>query len=357
MCNKYRNPIQCILPPYLFDKVLKDEKNKLFEEALDNKFRNSRLRNDRKFISALPQSQMRMLQLTTTKVSAKPKPNIKVHSCKHGYSLPGTLITDPSKDKDAKNVQKGAEETWKFFYDLFKRNSIDNQGMAIIQSVHYGKRYQNAMWNGRQMLYGDGDGKVFGSFTLDIDIIGHELAHGVTQFEANLDYENQSGALNESFSDVFGIMVKQRALNQDVKKSNWLIGENVMLGSKYALRSMKAPGTAFLNHPEWGDDPQPATMDGYVKLPNTEAGDNGGVHYNSGIPNFAFYVACFNRGGFSWETIGKIWYAALTDTVTLRPNANFADVKKLTIKKATELFGKGSLEEKAVKQGWKEAKV
>ena len=119
MCNKYRNPIQCILPPYLFDKVLKDEKNKLFEEALDNKFRNSRLRNDRKFISALPQSQMRMLQLTTTKASAKPKPIIKVHTCKHGYSLPGTLITDPSKDKDAKNVQKGAEETWKFFYDLF----------------------------------------------------------------------------------------------------------------------------------------------------------------------------------------------------------------------------------------------
>ena len=214
----------------------------------------------------------------------------------------------------------------------------------------------NAYWDGRRMVYGDGDGSVFTSFTSDIDVIGHELTHGVTENEANLDYENQSGAMNESFSDIFGIMIKQRYNNQDVKKSNWLIGEKVMIGPKYALRSMKAPGTAYINHPELGDDPQPATMDKYQNLPDTSSGDWGGVHINSGIPNFAFYVAAFNMGGYAWEKAGRIWYAVLTDN-NLAQNAKFADVKNLTIVHAEKLFGNNSPEVKAVKQGWSEAKV
>ena len=103
--------------------------------------------------------------------------------------------------------------------------------MTIQQYIHYDKKYDNAFWDGRRMIFGDGDGTIFGSFTTDIDIIGHELTHGVTQYEANLDYHLQAGALNESFSDVFGILIKQRVLNQDVKQSNWLIGENVLLGN------------------------------------------------------------------------------------------------------------------------------
>ena len=113
-------------------------------------------------------------------------------------------------------------------------------------------------------------------------------------------------------------MVKQRMLNQDVNQSDWLIGENVLLGKQYALRSMKAPGTAFVNHPELGTDPQPATMDHVVKLPDTKKGDWGGVHYNSGITNFAFYVTAFNIGGFAWEKAGQIWYAAMTDLTALK---------------------------------------
>jgi len=246
--------------------------------------------------------------------------------------------------------------SWDFYYELFGRNSVDNKGLILSHFVHYDRKYENAYWDGRHMIYGDGDGLTFASFTADIDVIGHELTHGVMENEANLDYENQAGALNESFSDVFGIMIKQKFLNQDVRKSNWLIGEKLLKGGKYALRSMKAPGKGYINHPDLGDDPQPATMDGYEKLPNTAEGDWGGVHINSGIPNFAFFVTAYNIGGFAWEKAGRIWYAAMTDR-NLAKNAKFTDLKQLTIQHAGKIFGTNSLEILAVKQGWKEAKV
>jgi Zn-dependent metalloprotease len=355
MCKNHRSPIQCILPPYISSKL--DKSNHVSsEEALDNAFRTYRFRSDRLFISHLHNENRKMLAVKKAGVK-KPQANIEIYDVAKGYSLPGKLMTATliNKDKDAKNVKLGVQATWDFYYSIFKRNSIDNEGMALINSVHYGKKYNNAMWNGRQMVFGDGDKKVFDSFTVDIDIIGHELAHGVTEYTSNFDYENQSGALNESFSDVFGMMIKQYALKQKVNESNWLIGENVMLGKSYALRSMIAPGTAFLNHPQWGDDPQPATMDDYVKLPNTEEGDWGGVHYNSGIPNYAFCMAAMEVGGYSWEKVGKVWYAALTQT--LKYNADFNDAKKATIAHAKKLYGSGSKVHKAVVNGWKKAKV
>jgi Zn-dependent metalloprotease len=260
-----------------------------------------------------------------------------------------------ANDITAKNVRSGVKQTWNFYNDIFKRNSIDNEGMALVNSIHYGKKYKNAMWNGRQMVYGDGDKIVFDSFTADIDIIAHELAHAVTQYTANFNYENQPGALNESFSDVFGIMVKQYALQQDVDASNWLIGENILIGKEFAIRSLIAPGTAYVNHPIWGDDPQPATMNKFVKLRNNAKGDWGGVHYNSGIPNFAFCMAAKEAGGFSWDTVGKVWYAALTES--LKADADFETAKKATILQASKLFGKNSKVHKAVIKGWKAAKV
>jgi len=355
MCNHHRNPVQCILPPYIADKMKNSGKHEP-EEALDNQLRNYRMRSDRKFFSALPHADQMVLAVKKAK-PVKPKPAIEIHNVKKGYSLSGSLMTAAqiARDKNAKNVLNGVKSTWDFYYTLFNRNSVDNAGMTLINSVHYGKRYNNAMWNGRQMVYGDGDGKVFGSFTLDIDIIGHELTHAVTQYTANLNYENQSGALNESFSDVFGIMIKQYALKLDVDQSDWLIGENVMLGKQYALRSMIAPGTAYKNHPQWGDDPQPATMNKYIKMPNTDAGDNGGVHYNSGIPNYAFCMAAKEAGGYAWETVGKVWYATLTQS--LKADADFAAMKKSTILQAQKLFGKNSKVHKAVIGGWEAAKV
>jgi Zn-dependent metalloprotease len=356
MCTNHRNPIQCILPPYIADKMKQSKKIKK-EESLDNEFRNNRFRSDRNFFANLEIEEQNLLAIKKTKVG-KPKPIIEIHNLEKGYSLPGKKMMtadEIAKDKVATHVKQGVLHTWNFYYNIFNRNSIDNAGKVLVNSIHYGKRYNNAMWNGRQMVFGDGDKKVFDSFTEDIDIIGHELAHAVTQYSANLIYEKQSGALNESFSDVFGIMIKQYALKQDVNQSNWLIGENIMIGDEYAIRSMIAPGTAYKKHPEWGDDPQPATMDDFVKMANNPNGDYGGVHYNSGIPNFAFCMAAKEAGGFAWETVGKVWYAALTQS--LQQDADFTAAKKATIKQAISLFGRGSKVHKAVIKGWKAAKV
>jgi Zn-dependent metalloprotease len=225
--------------------------------------------------------------------------------------------------------------------------------MIIDQTVHYGEEYNNAFWNGEQMVYGDGDEELFTRFTIDMDIVAHELTHGVTQYEASLLYWYQSGALNESFSDVFGSLVKQRKLGQDVKEADWLIGANVLIGENYALRSMKAPGTAYQNHPIIGDDPQPATMDDYYELAPWD--DNGGVHINSGIPNHAFYLAAMEIKGYAWEKAGLIWYRTLCDK--LGKISTFVRAARATILVAREEFGVRSLEEKAVIKAWKAVKV
>src|SRR5262249_6826367 len=148
----------------------------------------------------------------------------------------------------------------------------------------------------------------FNRFTISVDIMGHELTHGVTAYTAGLIYQGQSGALNESISDVFGSMVKQFALSQTVATADWLIGAGIFTPkvNGVALRSMKEPGTAY-NDPVLGKDPQPADMAHYV---NTSS-DNGGVHINSGIPNRAFYLTAVALGGNSWDRAGRIWYATL----------------------------------------------
>ena len=262
--------------------------------------------------------------------------------------------------RDAKNVIEGAGNVWNFYKKLFNRNSIDNKGMAILQNIRYRenkfKPFFNAFWDGEQMFYGTSLPKYTNSFTTDLDIIGHELTHGVIDFEAALNYENQSGALNESYADVFGILIKQWANKTSARKADWLIGKNI-LKRKNALRSMKAPGTAYKNDPVFGDDPQPAFMKDYMKMPNTEEDDYGGVHYNSGITNHAFYITAFELNGNAWDKAGAIWYAALQDKQLLKKNANFKAAADATLQKAVLLFGKGSLAEKAVQKGWKETGV
>lgn len=352
------SPIQCVIPPYMIEKLIESGSRTVATRGIENKFRSYRFRSDRMFFSGA--SDRVRASLVFKKKARAVKPVLEVYSAGNKTSLPGRLLKRARTgytDKDAERVYQGGIQTWQLYYDLFGRNSIDNAGMAIIQSIHYGTKYQNAFWNGRQMIYGDGDGTIFGSFTTDVDIIGHELTHGVTQYACNLNYENQSGAMNESFSDVFGILVKQRAMNQDARQSDWLIGENVVIGDEYAIRSMKEPGSAYRDHPVLGSDPQPATMAEYQDLPNTPEGDWGGVHVNSGIPNFAFYVAAYNRGGYAWDTIGRIWYAVLTDTVRIPPDATFLNVKEATLYHARNMFGDGSLELKAVEDGWKAARV
>ena len=364
MCQNHFSPVQCIIPPYINNRLAASPDKNISQIAINTKFRSYRFRSDRTFFKNANDTEKGILCAIPrrAKKTETESAKLEVYDCKTTTSLTNAALlwendgTALPADQDAVNVINAGDATWKFYYELFGRNSIDNLGMIIQQYIHYDRKYDNAFWDGRRMIYGDGDGEIFGSFTGDIDIIGHELTHGVTQYEANLEYHGQAGAMNESFSDIFGVLIKQRVLNQDAKTADWLIGENVLLGDQYALRSMKAPGTGYKNHPQIGDDPQPATMDEYVDLPDTDQGDWGGVHYNSGITNFAFYVTAYNMGGFAWEKAGKIWYSALTDK-SLQQNATFIDLKNLTLNIAGKLYGENSLEVKAVENGWNAAKV
>ncbi|WP_243697646.1 M4 family metallopeptidase [Geodermatophilus obscurus] len=244
----------------------------------------------------------------------------------------------------------GLGSTRQFYQDVLQRNSIDDRGMRLDAYVHRGVRYNNAFWNGQVMVFGDGDGVVFTDFTASLDVIAHELTHGVTEHTAGLDYHNQSGALNESMSDVMGVLVKQWSLRQTADQADWLIGADIFtpgIGAD-ALRSLKAPGQAYDND-LLGKDPQPAHMRDYVELPDTEEGDNGGVHINSGIPNKAFYVTALEIGGYAWEVAGRIWYESLRASTATTEFQEFADT---TFVKAGELYGIDSAEQKAVQTGW-----
>jgi Zn-dependent metalloprotease len=179
-------------------------------------------------------------------------------------------------------------------------------------------------------------------------VTGHELTHGVTQYSGGLDYKGQSGALNESLSDVFGSLVKQYHLGQTAEQADWLIGQGMFTDAVngVALRSMKAPGTAY-DDPALGKDPQPAQMADYVETDS----DNGGVHINSGIPNHAFYLAATTLGGHAWEKAGRVWYDTLTSK-KLPSGADFVTFASMTYATAGTLFGVNSTESDAVHEAW-----
>ena len=173
---------------------------------------------------------------------------ITVADCRHGQTLPGTPIARPgtSGDSAVKNAFDEARAVYEFYQTVFGRNSIDNMGMTIGSSVHYGRLYNNAFWNGSRMAYGDGDGQLFVDFTGSTDVIAHELTHGVTQYSAQLGYSGDAGGLNESLSNCFGSMFRQWRKQQDVSAADWLIGADIMGPQAKAkgftcLRDMAAP--------------------------------------------------------------------------------------------------------------------
>jgi Zn-dependent metalloprotease len=279
-----------------------------------------------------------------------------VYDATSGTDLPGKLVRGegdpPVNDPAVNEAYDAAGATYDFFKEVYDRNSIDDRGLRLDSTVHYSIQYDNAFWNGSQMVYGDGDGQIFNRFTKAIDVIGHELAHGITQYEAGLIYRGEQGALNESMSDVFGSLVKQWVRKQTADQADWIIGEGLFMPSVkgVGIRSMKAPGTAY-NDPLLGADPQPA----HEKDKYRGNEDNGGVHINSGIPNHAFYLTAMEIGGYAWEKAGKIWYVALRDR--LRPWSNFSRAALHTVAIAGELYGQGSQEQKAVRNGWEKVGV
>jgi len=262
--------------------------------------------------------------------------------------LPGQRVELPSKDVAVREAFDGSGKTYALYWKAFDRDSIDGRGLRLDSTVHYGTRYSNALWNGRQMIYGDGDGRYFLRFTKCLDVIGHELTHGVTQYSARLGYKNESGALNEHFSDVFGVLTRQFAAKQTAAKADWLVGAGLYTKrvEGAAIRSMKAPGTAY-DDPVLGKDPQPAHMRDYVRM--TE--DDGGVHINSGIPNRAFYELSILLGGKAWAVAGKIWYRTLTKK--LESSSRFQECADATYESAGELFGAQSGPQDAVLAAWR----
>jgi Zn-dependent metalloprotease len=276
-----------------------------------------------------------------------------VYTAGHKQHLPGTVVATEQNPPDGSDPAvleafDGLGATWDFFSTAYDRQSIDDEGLALDATVHYGSRYNNAFWNSEQMVFGDGDGQLFNRFTIAVDVIGHELTHGVTQDETGLVYMFQPGALNESLSDVFGSLVKQKLKHQTALQADWLIGEGLLTHAVKgrALRSLKAPGTAY-DDDVLGKDPQPDHMSKYV---DTYA-DNGGVHINSGIPNRAFYLAAIGLGGYAWEKAGRIWYEALRDSA-LRENTGFRRFASLTVLTAARLHGAGGPEQAIVARAW-----
>jgi Zn-dependent metalloprotease len=279
-------------------------------------------------------------------------PDRTVKDAKNLEELPGQTVRSEggaaTGDAIADQAYDWLGVTFDFYEAAYRRNSIDGAGLPMTSTVHYGKDYDNAFWNGEQMVYGDGDGTLFTSFTGPLDVTGHELTHGVTQNTANLDYYGQPGALNESMSDVFGVLIKQYHLGQTADQADWLIGQGLLAPgvNGVALRSMKEPGSAY-DDPNLGKDPQPGHMDNYVQTYR----DNGGVHINSGIPNRAFYLAATAIGGHAWERAGQIWYDTLTGG-RLSSTIEFKGFAAATVETATRLYGAGGSEADAVRNAW-----
>ena len=266
---------------------------------------------------------------------SKRKPKRKVYDCKNTWEQRVKLVRDEGKpatgDKDADLVYKYAGNVRDYFNKVLDRNSIDNSGMDLILHVHFGEESMTAFWDGDEMTFGDGDGEIFISFTQSLDVVAHELAHGVTQHTADLEYFSQSGALNEHFSDVFGSAITQHVLKQDAGQADWLVGNEIMGPSLYgeALRSMQAPGMAYDNN-LLGKDPQPAHMSDYYAGND----DNQGVHINSGIPNRAFYMVSMEIGT---DKAALIWYDALQK---LWATAKFNDAVEVIVESARMLTKK-----------------
>jgi Zn-dependent metalloprotease len=276
----------------------------------------------------------------------------RVYTAQGGTVLPGKLVRQenapPTGDAAADEAYDHLGATHALFSEVYGRDSIDGRGMALVGSVHYGQNYDNAFWNGEQMVFGDGDGEIFNRFTIAVDIVAHELTHGVIDHEAALEYRGQAGALNESISDVFGVLAKQYRLRQGAGQADWLVGAGLFTDAVQAraLRSMAAPGTAY-DDPQLGRDPQPAHMRDFVDTLD----DNGGVHINSGIPNRGFYLSAMALGGHAWETAGRIWYDALRDP-SLERDAGFGAFAMLTVKHAA---ARGV--EPAVRDAWQQVGV
>lgn len=349
----HRHSIFCALPPYVLREVARNGTEEQREAALKTLSVDHTQRNLRGIRLAAPVAAGLAARLTAVQGGLQRT----IFNAHNTENLPGAQGVDVARAEGAPATGDGAvdavydglEHTYNFYWSLLQRNSIDGQGGPLNAVVHYAQDLDNAYWDGTYMLFGDG---LLMDDLTELSILSHEFTHGVTEHEAQLFYYSQSGALNESVSDVFGSLIKQYVNGrQDAQQADWLIGEGVWAEGiqGQALRSMSNPGSAY-DDPLIGKDPQPAHMDDYYY--GTE--DNQGVHINSGICNRAFHLAATGIGGYAGEKAGLIWYAALRDT-RLRPEATFPEFAQLTYINALNLFSEG--EATTVYNAWEEVGV
>jgi len=257
--------------------------------------------------------------------------------------LPGSIWIDSdnnlidSYDNAAVDAHKYAAITYDYYSNVFGRNSFDGRGATIKSTVHYGRNYNNAGWTGYQMLFGDGDGSLFRELSGSLDVMAHELTHAVTQYTADLIYYDESGAINEAMSDIFGTAVEFWANNDP----DWLLGEDIYTPniSGDALRSMEDPTAS--GDPDHYDDRYTGTS------------DNGGVHTNSGIINKAAYLISeggthygVTVNGIGMDKMTTIFYRALTQHLT--QSSTFSQLRAALIQSATELYGSNGPETQAI---------
>jgi Zn-dependent metalloprotease len=324
--------MQCchIIPNKVFIQLAKKEKNPVrrkeilntIQENIRQRYKRSVIFNNRKlFLSAV-----RMLTGMERRW---------YYDCNNTWSFPSepALKFEESHAQDKPEPRQiipqehvyNMDATYDFYRDLYKRKSFDKKSGTVKFFSKYGSNYDNAYWDGESMVFGAG-GDYFNDFGGSLNVVGHEFSHAVDQYDSNLIYEAQSGALSESFADVMACCLEQYVNNESVDQAHWLIGNGIwktsVVGPKYkALRSMAKPGTAYP-----GDD-QPDHMNNYYK----GSDDNFGVHINSGIPNKAFYNFAMELGGDSWERAGKIWYKTVGDQRLVKSNCTFQQFAKATV--------------------------
>lgn len=347
LCNTatHSNPLHCIIPPYVLERLSESDNPRLRKMAVQAIEAAAQARTTREIFS--------QISVGVPNITSNSKKNRLIFDVRGQAqsALPGKLVRKegdaPSKDPAVNEAYDFSGITYDFYFKLFKRLSLDNQGMSIVSSVHLLNKFNNAFWNGQQMAYGDGDGELFLRFTKSLDVVGHELTHGVVANECNLRYQGQSGALNEHFADTFGIMVKQWKLKQSVFKADWLVGAELM-APQSGVKSIRTftQEKAFENNRDIGSDIQPKHMRDLY----TGSSDNGGVHINSGIPNHAFYLFARSVGGNSWEAPGSIWYETMRK---LSSDSVFSDMVATTEMIAVKNHGKQSVEHKALKVAWR----
>ncbi len=325
--TKVGSDYECVpmfVPPFVLENMARAD----IEEAKTTILQSKLIRTER--VKPATVKQALLIRTAAPEAPAVGKADRYIYDSQQTQNLQVKLVCKEGNlsaecDEEAKNAYNFMGDFRDYLKNKLNRNSLDDNGMDLIGNVHYGINFDNAFWDGKEMVFGDGDGKIFTNFTKSLDVVAHEMGHGVVQYYANFDYNGQPGALNEHFADVFGSVVTQYIEKQTAEEADWLIGDEIMGPELYgeALRCMSEPGTAFDND-LLGKDPQP---DHYKDL-YTGTKDNGGVHTNSGIMNKAFYLTAVKIGT---DQAFLIWFNALK---SLWATANFNDAFAQIVKSA-----------------------